>query len=315
MNIYHSLDEIGYSKNTVISIGMFDGIHRAHQKIIAMVVEGAAEIKGRSMLITFSPHPRQIVGNKGEPIEILTTVDEKIQLFEKYGIEELFIIPFTYEFSQLSLEDFYSKYVIRGIGVTKVIEGNDHQLGKDRQGNIAQIRTLGEKNDFLVESVPIVMNDGEKISSSEIRRKLHLGEVSAANDMLGREYSFEGIVVRGYGRGKKLGYPTANIKIDDPQKLIPKIGVYAVYFFVGGTWYEGMMSIGHNPTFHENHERTTEVNIFNFDRDIYDQHVIVRCIERTRDEKKFSDVGELITEMGNDKVVTQKILEHYKLKS
>ncbi len=315
MIIYRSLEEIAHNKKTVLSIGMFDGVHRAHQKIIAMVVDAAKAIDGRNMLVTFDPHPKEIVGNPGSKIEILSTFDEKIKLFEKYGIREVFVIPFTHEFSQLSLVQFYKKYIIDGVGIAKVIEGNNHHLGHDRKGNVQQVAELGKKMNFSVESVSIIAEENTNISSSEIRHMLHDGNVQFVNKMLGREYSFSGIVVRGHGRGKKLGYPTANIDLDDKKKLIPKIGVYAVKFFVRNAWYDGMMSIGHNPTFHESHERTTEVNIFDFDEDIYGENVTVKCIERTRDEKKFNAIEELIQEMGHDKITIQKILKHYKLLS
>jgi riboflavin kinase / FMN adenylyltransferase len=315
MEIYRSISEIVNNKKTVLSIGMFDGVHKAHQTVLKLVRENTKKIGGRCLIVTFDPHPKEIVAGDKSKVEILTTLDEKLQLFEKYGIDEVFVIPFTYEFSRLTLEQFYLEYIINGTGVSKVIEGFNHQLGRDREGSMQQVIDLGKRYDFSVDMMPM-MSEGEiSISSSKIREMLHTGAIGTANRMIGREYSFSGVVVRGYGRGKKLGYPTANIQLDNPKKLVPKIGVYAVRFFVQGEWFQGMMSIGHNPTFHESHERTTEVNIFDFDREIYGETVTVQCIERTRDEMKFSSIEDLVSEMGRDKTTTQQILEHYTLLS
>ncbi|MDD8016740.1 MAG: bifunctional riboflavin kinase/FAD synthetase [Bacteroidota bacterium] len=311
MIIYRSLEEVVYNKNSVLSIGMFDGIHKAHQAILKLLIDRARQNKGRSVVVTFDPHPKEIVGNGNSKLEILSTLKEKLAFFEKFGIDVVFIIPFTYEFSRLSLNEFYSKYIINGIGVSEVIEGFNHQLGRDREGGMNQIVDLGKQNNFSVETLSMMKQSENNISSSEIRKMLHEGKVELANRMLGTEYTFSGEVVRGHGRGKKLGYPTANIKIDNSHKLVPKIGVYAVKIHVEGVWYGGMMSIGYNPTFHEHHDRTTEVNIFSFDKDIYGEIVTVECIERTRDEKKFNSVDELVVEMKNDEVTTKKILEHY----
>jgi riboflavin kinase/FMN adenylyltransferase len=313
MIIYRSLSSVEYNKKSVISIGMFDGIHRAHNAIVNRVVTNAQNINGRSVIVTFDPHPQMILGGAKKSIVLLSTIDEKVQFFEKHGLSAMFIIPFTYEFSRLSFEEFYVTYIVKGIGVSSVIEGSNHHFGRDREGGIDQIKQLGQKYDFSTESVPMMKVGDSTVSSSTVRELLANGDIPTANSLLGYEYMFSGIVVRGHGRGKKLGYPTANIKIDDRSKLIPKIGVYAVRILVRGRWYDGMMSIGYNPTFDDVHEMTTEVNIFNFDLDIYDDTVTVRCIERTRNEMKFNDVAELVVEMGRDKIQTQKILKNYTL--
>lgn len=312
MIIYRSLNDVHYNKNSVVSIGMFDGVHRAHRSIIQRVVEKAKSLSGRSVIVTFEPHPREVVAHGKSKVELLSTLREKLEWFEKYGVDTVFIIPFTYEFSRLTFQDFYLTYIINGVGVSEVIEGFNHQLGRDREGGMKQILELGNQYGFSVEAISMMKEGASNVSSSEIRAMLHNGNIVVANRMIGTEYSFSGIVVRGHGRGKKLGYPTANIKLDDLKKLVPKIGVYAVRIQVEGEWFGGMMSIGHNPTFHEHHERTTEVNIFNFDKEIYGETVTVKCIERTRDEMKFNSAEELIQEMHNDKLITQKILENYK---
>ena len=312
MQICRSFQEVTYNKNSVLSIGMFDGVHRAHQEILRQITEKSKAMQGRSVIITFDPHPKEIVSGGKKNVELLSTLDEKLHVFEKYGVDVVFIIPFTFEFSRLSFQEFYSKYVINGVGVAAVVEGFNHQFGRDREGGMSQIVELGRVHNFSVEALSLMKEGNAVISSSTIRKFLNEGNVPMANAVLGYEYSFSGTVVRGHGRGKKLGYPTANIKLDTPKKLVPKIGVYAVYILVRKKWYQGMMSIGFNPTFDDVHERATEVNIFDFDMDIYDDVVTVKCIERTRDEMKFASVNDLVTEMGMDKMRTQQILKNYK---
>jgi riboflavin kinase/FMN adenylyltransferase len=311
MIIYRSLQEVKYDKNSVISIGMFDGVHRAHRSIIAQVVEKAKRSGGRSVIATFDPHPREVVSQGKQSVDILCTLDEKLAMIERYGVDAVFIIPFTFEFSRLSFREFYSRYIIEGIGVSEVVEGFNHQFGRDREGGMNQIVELGKQHNFSVEAIAMMNVDGAVISSSEIRNAVLGGRIAVANTMLGYQYNFTGTVVRGFGRGKQLGYPTANIKLHDPKKLVPQVGIYAVQALVEGSWYGGMMSIGHNPTFGDAQPRTIEVNIFGFDKDIYDESVTVRCIERTRSEKKFNSVDELIAEMGQDKITIQRIIEQH----
>ncbi|MBI2429290.1 MAG: bifunctional riboflavin kinase/FAD synthetase [Ignavibacteriales bacterium] len=313
MQIYRSLQEVSYNKNSVLSIGMFDGVHRAHQEILKQIVEKAKAIRGRSVVITFDPHPKEIVSGGKKNVELLSTLNEKLYIFEKYGVDVVFIIPFTFEFSRLSFQEFYSKYVINGVGVAAVVEGFNHQFGRDREAGMNQIVEMGRVHNFSVEALSMMKEGDAVISSSTIRNLLNEGNIPLANAILGYEYSFTGTVVRGHGRGKKLGYPTANINLETPKKLVPKIGVYAVHILVRKEWYQGMMSIGFNPTFDDVHERTTEVNIFDFDMDIYDDVVTVKCIERTRNEMKFTSVDELVAEMGKDKIRTQQILKNYNL--
>lgn len=311
MIIYRSLQDVKHDKNSVISIGMFDGVHRAHQSIIRQVVDKAKRLNGRSVVVTFDPHPREVVSQGKKSVEILCTLDEKLQLIEKYGVDIVFIIPFTFEFSRLSFGEFYTQYIVNGIGVAEVVEGFNHQFGRDREGGMNQVVELGKQHNFSVEAVAMMNVEGTVISSSAIRESILNGKITLANTMLGYDYGFSGIVVRGFGRGKQLGYPTANIKLQEPKKLVPQVGIYAVNIQVEGAWYGGMMSIGHNPTFGEAQERTIEVNIFNFDKDIYDETVTVHCIERTRSEKKFNSVDELVAEMGNDKTTIVKIIEQH----
>ncbi len=312
MIIARSLQEITYDKRSYVSIGMFDGVHRAHRAIIRQIVEKSRHNGGRSVVVTFDPHPREVVSKGTKDVQLLSTFDEKMQLIERLGVDVVFVIPFTYEFSRLSFREFYSSYIINGVGVSEVVEGFNHQFGRDREGGVNQTVELGKLNNFSVEAVAMMSVDDVVISSSAVRTALINGRIGLANTMLGYEYQFSGMVVRGFGRGKQIGYPTANIRLDLPNKIVPSIGIYAVETKVRGTWYGGMMSIGHNPTFGDFQDRTIEVNIFRFDDDIYDETITVRCIERTRDEKKFDSVDALVREIDHDKITIQQLLEQYK---
>jgi riboflavin kinase/FMN adenylyltransferase len=309
MEIVRRLEDIRYDKNTILTIGAFDGVHAAHQEILAEVVERSNVLGGRSVVVTFEPHPKEIVGGGEKKVALLTTLDEKLMRLEALGIDTVFVVPFTYEFSRKTFHEFYLDYIINGAGVTEVIEGYNHHFGRDREAGMSDVVQLGDKYNFSVSAVKMMEVDGAPVSSSRIRTAIRDGEMELANRMLGYEYALSGIIVRGHGRGKALGYPTANIALDDPRKAVPKLGVYAVHATVRGTRYGGMMSVGVLPTFFETHDRTIEVNIFDFDEDVYDETLCVECITRTRDEKKFSSVDELIAGMGNDKIVIQNILQ------
>ncbi len=312
MIIVRSLSELTFEKNSVVTIGMFDGVHRAHQSIFSRIVQRARSISGRSVVVTFDPHPREVVSNGSKNVDLLSTLNEKLQIIERHGVDMVFVIPFTYAFSQLSFGEFYSTYIINGVGVSEVVEGFNHQFGRDREGGMNQVVELGKQHNFSVEAMAMVKEGEVVISSSSVRDALLAGNIVLANRLLGFEYAFSGTVVRGFGRGKQIGYPTANIKLDNPKKLAPQTGIYAVKILVEGVWYGGMMSIGHNPTFGDAQERTIEVNIFDFDKDIYDETVTVQVLDRTRSEKKFDSVDALVKEIDNDKVMITKIINQYK---
>lgn len=311
MKVVRSLEDMKFDKGTVLSIGMFDGVHRAHQSIIRRVVEKAQRSNARSVIVTFHPHPREVIFQGKKGVDLLTTLAEKEARIAQLGIDTLFVIPFTFEFSRQPFAEFYQKYIIDGVGVSDVVEGFNHTFGRDREGGVDQVVELGKKHNFSVEAIAMMNEGGTDISSSSVRSALLAGEIEQANRMLGYEYAFTGTVVRGFGRGKQIGYPTANIRLDHPQKLAPATGIYAVKILVKGKWYGGMMSIGHNPTFGDLQERTIEVNILDFDQDIYDETVTVQTLVRTRSEKKFDSVDALIKEIDHDKVVITDILTHY----
>lgn len=308
MDIVRRLEDIRYEKNSILTIGAFDGVHAAHQEILREVVERAQVLNGRSVVVTFDPHPKEIVGGGERKVALLTTLDEKLARLASLGIDTVFVVPFTYEFSRKTPREFYLEYIINGVGVTEVIEGYNHHFGRDREAGMNDVVQLGDQYNFSVSAVKMMQVDGAPVSSSRVRKAIRDGSMEEANRMLGYEYALSGVIVRGHGRGKALGYPTANIALTDPRKAVPKIGVYAVHATIHGIRYGGMMSVGVLPTFFDTHDRTIEVNIFAFDEDVYDETLTVECIRRTRDEKKFASVSELVTEMGSDKIIIQNIL-------
>lgn len=307
MQIYQDYLEVEHNENTIITLGTFDGIHLGHKEIIDLVVQKASEISCRNLLITFSPHPRKVIP-KTNNIKLLSTLSEKKKIIESYGIDNLLVIEFTKEFSQHTPEEFVDKYLINGIGVKEIIIGYDHHFGKGRGGNIDILKKKGDEMGFKVTAVPEYKIDDITVSSTKIRKALVAGDIAIANKMLGHFYSFEGIVVPGDKRGRSLGFPTANLLIENEDKLIPAIGIYAAKCIVGGTKYNALLSIGSRPTFHEEGDVIPEVYIIDFNKQIYNQTVQVNVVERIRGEEKFSSSEELVEQMKKDEVTGLKIL-------
>jgi riboflavin kinase/FMN adenylyltransferase len=304
MVVARSLEELEFDKKSIITVGTFDGVHLGHQEIIK-ILNSVKQNKGlRSVIVTFDPHPQIVLKNKDKDIKILSTTDEKIKIFESYGIDLVYVINFTKEFSQTPAREFYINYLINGVGVTDLVLGYDHMFGKNREGNFDTLTEMAKEFDFNVDKVEEFTLNGAHISSTEIRNFLLSGEIEKANNLLGREYSIEGEVIHGDKRGKELGYPTANLKVDE-FKLIPKNGIYAVSAEVddvkGNGKHNGMMSIGVNPTVSDNNNLKIEVNIFDFDKDIYGKKIKINFIDYMREEQKFNSLEDLIEAMASDK--------------
>ncbi|HRE41250.1 MAG TPA: bifunctional riboflavin kinase/FAD synthetase [Ignavibacteria bacterium] len=308
MKIARTSGEIEFDKKSVITVGTFDGVHLGHQEILK-VINSIKENKGlRSVIVTFDPHPQIVLKNKDRDIKILSTIDEKTEIFKSYNIDLVYIINFTKEFSQTSAEDFYKKYLIDKIGITDLVLGYDHMFGKNREGNFDLLSGISEKYLFTVDKINEFTLNGEHISSTKIRNLLLSGEIEKANEMLGREYTISGIVTEGFKRGRELGFPTANIIPDSEFKLIPKIGIYTVRAEIENETYGGMMSIGHNPTVSDTDDLKIEVNIFDFEKDIYGKKITVKFISYIREEEKFESIENLISAMNEDKRKSQNKL-------
>ncbi len=307
MEIFYNLSEVNRDQNTVLTLGTFDGIHPGHQKIIEKVVDEAAHFNSRSLLITFDPHPRTVVPNIDE-IKLLSTLQEKIEVIKSLGIQNLLVIKFTQEFSQISSEEFVKQYIVDSIGVKKIVIGHDHHFGKGRGGDELTLKEMGKEFGFQVSAVDAVSQNGVVVSSTKIRNALVSGDIKLANSFLNRFYSFSGTVVKGDQRGRLLGFPTANIDLDDRNKLLPALGIYAVEFILDSKKYFGIMSIGKRPTFYNEGTITTEVYILDFDEEIYGKYVTVNVVARIRGEEKFSSADELIKQMKMDTEEGRKIL-------
>lgn len=298
-------------KNAVVTIGTFDGVHLGHKKIITSLIEKAIEVNGTSVLITFNPHPRQVI-NPDKNIELLTTNDEKRELLSKYGLDVLFEIPFTRDFSNLSAIDFIEEYLVKQIGAKKIIIGYDHHFGKDREGAFSLLKKNEKKFGFETFEIPAKDIDDVVVSSTKIRKALHIGDVKLTSNLLGYYYHLSGIVIKGNQLGKTIGFPTANIYCEENTKLIPANGVYAVRVSLDKNKINGVMNIGNRPTIEKDGERSIEVHLLDFDEDIYVKRLTVEFIDKIRDEMKFDGIETLKKQIATDVEFAKQILNNAK---
>lgn len=307
MKVYHNISEFKVDKPSVVTIGTFDGVHKGHQKVIIQLKEAARKMGGESVILTFFPHPRMVLFPNTEQL-LLNTEEEKIALLTEQSIDHLVIHPFTREFSMLGSNEFIRNILVNGLHTKKLVIGFDHHFGKDREGSFENLRKSAPEFGFEVEEIPAQETDHIKVSSTRIRHALAAGEIEVANNLLGYRYMLKGTVVKGQQLGRKLGYPTANIIPTENFKLIPANGVYAVYVLSAGKRFRGMMNIGVRPTVDGTH-RTTEVNIFDFDADIYGESLQVEFVKWVRGEQKFAGLEQLKTQLAADKIAVNRILD------
>ncbi len=295
--------------NPVVTLGIFDGVHMGHRALLDCLVSRAREVKGESVVITFHPHPRFVLDKKTKGISFLSTMDEKKTLLEKTGIDHLIIIKFTSRFSKIKACDFVERILVGEIGTRYLIIGHDHHFGYHGEGDYKTIENCAVSSGFMVEQIQGFRTAEGTISSSMIREALLKGKLDDANNWLGYSYSLKGIVVEGRKIGRRIGYPTANIKPCDQFKLIPCDGVYAVEAQIDNKRLPGMLSIGKNPTVNKTRSsRSIEVNIFNFRKDIYGKEVEIIFRYRLRDEKKFKNTEQLSGQMEKDRERAMRLL-------
>jgi riboflavin kinase/FMN adenylyltransferase len=283
----------------VVTSGTFDGVHIGHQKILARLQEIARLYNGETVVITYWPHPRLIVSTDSANLKLLSTIDEKIALLEKYGVDHLVIIPFTKEFSQFSSEEFITRILVGKIGTRKLVIGYDHRFGKNREGSFEHLKQNAPDYGFEVEEISRQDIDDVGVSSTRIRNAVTEGNIHIANEYLGNPYSITGTVVAGDQIGRRLGFPTANLELDQPYKLIPMDGIYAVRIIHQEQLYQGMLYIGTRPTL-DGKIRSIEVNIFEFDQTIYGDTLTVYFIELIRQDQKFADMSALQQQLQQD---------------
>lgn len=297
-------------KNAIVTSGTFDGVHFGHQKILKKIVKTAKELNGKSVVLTFWPHPRFVLFPEEKTLKLLTTFEEKAKLLEEVGIDYLVKVEFTKSFSQLSSETFIQNMLVEQLKTKKLIIGYDHRFGKNRSGSFEYLKENSDRYGFEVEEIPRQDIDDVGVSSTKIRQALFHGEVDLAAGYLGRPYSLLGTVVRGKQIGTELGFPTANIHIEEDFKLIPKDGAYAVRTKVNGQWHKAMLNVGIRPTVGGLH-RVIETHLFDFDQQIYEQQIQIEFIKHLRDEKKFDSLEDLKAQLQKDKVSSLALLKEY----
>ena len=302
-------NNISFDKNKYIvaTIGYFDGIHFGHKKILTSIVKNAKSNKGLSMVITFWPHPRIVLG-KNKKIELLSTMKEKEKILKSIGIDLLYVIKFTKEFAKITAKDFTIDFLSKKLKINKLVIGYNHNFGNNREGNYNYLKNNKNLYQFKIQEISKQQIDKEiEISSSLIREKLIEGNIKKASKMLGYNYFLNGKVIKGDGIGSKINYPTANINIENSKKLIPGDGVYAIIIEIKKIKYLGMLNVGYRPTVNGKDKRF-EVHIFDFNSNIYNKKIKIEFIEKIRDEKKFKNLAELKNQLKKDKIQTIKII-------
>mgnify|MGYP000379913460 CR=1 FL=1 len=309
MKVYRGLDNLPVFDKPVITIGSFDGVHYGHQKLLERIKTEAAKLNKETIVITFDPHPRQIVFPKDNSLQLLNTTPERITLFENFGIDHLVIVPFTVAFSQQAADEYIENFLVKNFQPSIIVIGYDHKFGLARSGDINFLKWHEEKLGYKVKEIDAEQISDIIISSTKIRNFLLAGDIKQANSLLGYHYILSGEVKHGEKIGHQLGFPTANIYIDNTHKLIPKYGVYASKATVNGKIYQSMLYIGDRPSYRHLPNRTIEVNIFDFEDDIYGQEIKVEIVDFIRDDIRFDSQDELIKQLNLDKQSAVSILQ------
>ena len=313
MTVHYDIQHLPVFKNAVVTIGTFDGVHTGHQQILELMQTEAHKIDGETVIITFDPHPRQVIAARQTELFLLNSLQEKIHLFAKYGIKHLVITPFTEAFSLQTAIEYIEQFLVKKFKPHTIIIGHDHRFGKSRSGNFELLQQKAAQYNYAVKEIPGFMLQNNTISSTIIREALLKGNIDTANGYLGYAYFFSGTVVEGNKIGRTIGYPTANLQMQDNKKLIPGNGVYAVKVDLQKTgekitFFNGMMNIGVRPTV-EGTFRMIEVNIFDFDEEIYGDTLTVHIIKRLRNEQKFNGLEELKAQLLKDSEQAKAVLE------
>jgi riboflavin kinase/FMN adenylyltransferase len=314
MQIHRDIDYLPIFRNAVITIGTFDGVHLGHRQVIDRLNEEAAAINGETVIITFHPHPRKVVSSAILGIRLINTLDEKLLLLEKLGIDHVVVVPFTDAFANQPADEYIRQFLIDKFHPHTIIIGYDHRFGRDRAGDYRLLEKKAEDYHYHLKEIPKHILEDISISSTNIREAILHNDTGTANKLLGYEFFFSGVVVHGDKLGRQLGYPTANLKVQDEEKIIPGNGIYAVYAEVAtnekknsAERLKGMMSIGFRPTV-DGKKRVIEVNLFDFDSDIYGQVLTVYVKKYLREEIKFDGLEALVKQIDQDKIDSLEVL-------
>jgi riboflavin kinase/FMN adenylyltransferase len=310
LKTHSSILSFNSKKKTIVTIGTFDGVHVGHKKILHKITQTTTNSAYESLVLTFFPHPRTVL-QTGTKMKQLNTIEEKKNLIEKEGINHLVIHPFDKEFASLTAEEFVKKVLVDRFNIQKIVIGYDHRFGKNRTADINDLIAFGSQYNFEVEQISAEELNEVAVSSTKIRNALIDGNIELANSFLGYNYTLKGTVVKGKQLGRTIGFPTANINVEDDSKLIPCSGVYVVQCEIENQTYYGMMNIGTNPTVEETNElQKLEINIFDFDTEIYGKSISISFINRIRSEQKFPSLEALKSQLANDKQTAVLLLEN-----
>ena len=306
MRIFDNLKSYSSEKESILTIGTFDGVHIGHNKILKRLIQDSKKNNLSSLVMTFFPHPRMIL-NKSHEIKMIDTIDEKINLLEKTGLDNLIIHPFDNNFSKIRAKEFVEEILVKKLKIKEIIIGYDHKFGKDREASVEDLKKFGKDYMFTVKEIPAQEIDSIAISSTKIRNAILNGEIEKCNKFLGRNFILTGKVVYGDGLGKKIDFPTANIEIKETYKIIPKNGVYLVKTKINSNTYFGMMNIGIRPTVGGTN-KSLEIHFFNFKDNIYGKNVSIEIIKKIRDEEKFSSIDQLKNQLKKDEQFCLKLI-------
>jgi riboflavin kinase/FMN adenylyltransferase len=306
MKIFNNIQSYSSEKESILTIGTFDGVHIGHNKILTKLVEESKKNNLSSLIMTFFPHPRMVL-QKSQEIKMIDTIDEKIYLFKKTGVDNLIIQPFDENFSKIRAKEFVEEILVKKLKIKYIIIGYDHRFGKDREASVDDLKKFGLNYMFTVEEIAAQEIHSIAISSTKIRNAILKGEIKKCNEYLGRNFMLTGEVVHGDGLGKKINFPTANIKIPETYKIIPKNGVYLVKAIINSEIYFGMMNIGVRPTI-GGEKKSLEIHFFNFKDNIYNKTISVEIICKIRDEEKFSSIDELKIQLKKDEQFCLKLI-------
>ena len=307
MKIYYDIENFKPVSSAVVTIGTFDGVHHGHQEILKNMVNRAKELGGESVVVTFYPHPRQVLSHDSG-IRFISTQEEKIRHLEALGIDNLIIIKFTKDFAAISSENFIKDCIVKNIRPAVLIIGYDHHFGKGRTGDFDMLYELGRQYHFKVEKIQEQDVDNIAVSSTKIRHYLAEGDIHHANMLLGYEFSYTGKVVHGQRVGHQMGYPTANIDVAEEFQLIEKPGVYATFVDIDGKSYPSMTYIGNRPTMHDDRPQSIETHIIGFEKELYDKEIKIRFVDFVRDDKKFDNFEALKRRIGIDEQIIINLL-------
>lgn len=305
MKVWTDINTFSASRRTVVTIGNFDGVHLGHRVVIDRLLCRAKEFDAESTVVTFSPHPRKVLDVDAENLKIITSLDEKLRLFESLGVDNVVVIRFTKEFSELSSEDFVRHYIVEKLNPALILMGYDHHFGKSRDGNYDSLKALSEVYHFHIERMEEQVLNDITVSSTVIRKAFQEGDIRRGNAFLGHSYSVEGTVVHGAAVGRTIGFRTANLDIAKEYQLVERHGVYKTLVEIDGRCYKSMTYIGTRPTLNDGRPQSVEVFIFDFNDDLYEKKMRLIFLDFLREEKKFSSLSELECQLVKDAEIAQ----------